>query len=101
MNVNDAIARLTYIAREDDSHITTADIVALEMAIKALQEQIVWHPYPKEMPNEVDRWYIVTYTNRVGFGYFTDELEWATEGITAWAELPKPYEEGAEDEDSD
>lgn len=39
MTREEALERLKYIAREDDSHITTADIESLEMAIKALEQK--------------------------------------------------------------
>lgn len=39
MEREEALERLKYIAREDDNHITTADIEALEMAIKALEQE--------------------------------------------------------------
>ena len=73
--------------------------VAKEMAIQALQEQIVWHPYPKEKPTEESEMYMVTtdcgeVENR--WWYYTFWVR-ATSKVVAWAELPKPYEEGAEE----
>ena len=71
---------------------------------------IEWHPYPKEKPTEDGR-YLVTIRMfcRDGFdeeyerrfvqedvfdlGYF-----WKA-GVIAWAELPKPYKEGADNDD--
>lgn len=79
--------------------------------IEAIKEGlgcIEWHPYPQEKPTEEGS-YLVTIRMfcRDGFdeeyerrfvqmdvfdlGYF-----WKA-GVVAWAELPKPYEEGAEE----
>lgn len=62
-----------------------------------------WHPYPQEKPN-VDGEYNVTlkYSKcTTTANYYTEYDEWRRGGfdrcITAWAELPKPYEEGAEE----
>lgn len=75
----------------------------LEAAEQRLKDSIVeWHPYPKEKPTE-ERYYLVTalrggehqvctawwIDETYRFGVFTDRVE-------AWAELPKPYEEGAD-----
>ena len=69
---------------------------------------IVWHPYPKEKPSDgFDNHYLVT--RGYGENYYVD-IGWLDEfgwhesnieanhiyGVTAWAELPKPYEEGAD-----
>lgn len=65
---------------------------------------IVWHPYPQEKPTREGEYYLVTalrggehqvctawwIDESYRFGIFTDR-------VTAWAELPKPYEEGAEE----
>ena len=70
---------------------------------------IVWHPYPQEKPSDgFDNHYLVTRgygeNHYVGIGWL-DEFGWHESnreanhiyGVTAWAELPKPYEEGAEE----
>ena len=68
------------------------------------EEGIKWHPYPKENPPRDDMSVLVTfYMNEqyhvaicywcdiiIGFGTVRD-------CIFAWAELPKPYEGGAEE----
>jgi len=66
-----------------------------------------WHPYPKEKP-KVDGDYNVTvkYSKCTATAYYeTENDEWRSDNgfyvsnrcITAWAELPEPYEEGAEE----
>ena len=82
----------------------------LEEAEQRLKDSIVdWHPYPQEKP--IDGFgnnYLVTI--RYGEKHYVD-IGWHDEfgwhkyhieanhiyGVTAWAELPKPYEEGAEE----
>ena len=107
MTREEAIKGLKYLVEYDDYGSLHTD--EIKMAIQALQEQIVWHPYPKEKPTEDGR-YLVTIRMfcRDGFdeeyerrfvqedvfdlGYF-----WKA-GVIAWAELPKPYEEGVDNE---
>ena len=95
---------------------------ALEMAIEALKHTpcyldspceyqnkdikiphtdcIVWHPYPQEKPTREDSYLVTLGDSDTGnlyvttSGYFYDRFTF--ECVTAWAELPKPYEEGAE-----
>ena len=68
---------------------------------------IEWHPYPQEKPS--DGYYNVTlkYSKCTATAYYnTENDEWhggngfgfyvPNRCITAWAELPKPYEEGEE-----
>lgn len=63
-----------------------------------------WHPYPKEKPTREDEYYLVTALR--GGEYHVCTTWWidetycfgvCTDSVTAWAELPKPYEEGAEE----
>lgn len=63
---------------------------------------IEWHPYPKEKPTE-EGGYLVTmkYGDKEAFvttSVFIVAYNSFCGGrfVTAWAELPKPYEEGAE-----
>ena len=68
---------------------------------------IEWHPYPQEKPTE-EGYHLCTVTDcpyRVHTFWYIDAEDGFGERlngweITAWAELPKPYEEGADDEDS-
>lgn len=73
---------------------------ALDYAIRDLEKpsRVDWHLYPKETPNKVDRWYMVTCNNsdRVGMDFLMDDSKWLVGNVIAWAELPKPYEEGVE-----
>lgn len=65
-----------------------------------MEQTIKWHPYPKEKPDHVGALYIITYIGmetgkpRVSTGHWC-RLGFGTD-VIAWAELPKPYEEGAE-----
>ena len=64
------------------------------------RDGIKWHPYPKEKPTEESEKYMVTtdcgeVENR--WRYYTFWVR-ATSKVVAWAELPKPYEEGADNE---
>lgn len=64
---------------------------------------IEWHPYPKEKPTE-DELYLVTLDyisgdRSVRISEFCNKKFFAASqwySVVAWAELPKPYEEGAE-----
>lgn len=60
------------------------------------ENQVIWHPYPKERPIEDDDYLItvkgkhikkVMKWNSVN-GYFNIYVN-----VIAWAELPEPYEE--------
>lgn len=98
--------------------IKTKTAEALEMAIESLKhipcyldspceyqnpdikiphtDCIVWHPYPKETPNDVGE-YLVTIDGKVTvedatyYGY-SGTYQFDTNNVTAWAELPNPYE---------
>ncbi len=72
---------------------------ALDIAIKALSEPI-WHPYPQDKPTE-EKSYLVTREGAIT-GNLYEKCKYFWEGfviggVIAWAELPKPYEEGAEE----
>lgn len=64
------------------------------------ESKIVWYKYPQEKPT-VDDQYIVSI--KLGKGSFTATADWKNvkgkfkdvfnEDITAWAEMPEPYEE--------
>ena len=64
------------------------------------ESKIVWRKYPQEKPT-VDDQYIVSI--RLGKDSFTATADWKNvkgkfkdvfeKDITAWAEMPKPYEE--------
>lgn len=64
---------------------------------------IEWHPYPKEKPTEDAKYVLVTIyegEKRVRTTWWIDDaIRFGVEDevITAWAELPKPYEEGADE----
>lgn len=65
---------------------------------------IEWHPYPKEKPEGENGYYLVTALrggeHQVCTAWWVDETYCFgifTDRVTAWAELPKPYEEGADD----
>lgn len=81
------------------------------------EDSIVWHPYPKEKPN-------VPTTDKASFGEYytvydflvTQKLTggvshvitsvyfngaFKANDVTAWAELPKPYEEVDDDENTE
>lgn len=77
---------------------------ALDYAIKEL-ETSSWHPYPKEKPDSLKNYlitmhYPVTDKYDIRVGWFGDwgwhiEDELYSDEVIAWAELPKPYKEGA------
>lgn len=67
-----------------------------------------WHPYPQEKP-DTEKDCLIT-TNLCNRGIYGVEVGWLGESgwhsgdelyphdeVVAWAELPKPYEEGAEE----
>lgn len=77
----------------------------LEAAEQRLKDSIIeWHPYPQEKPTE-EGIYLVTLENILGdrnvrvlefkSKTFWTASQWSS--VVAWAELPKPYEEGAEE----
>lgn len=55
---------------------------------------VKWHPYPEEKPPK-EGLYLITLkfgnTKDVSLGYLTKGIYSNT--LTAWAELPKPYED--------
>ena len=62
---------------------------------------IEWHPYPKEKPKENES-YLVTYEGYITGNSYVNISRYFWDGfvhrrVTAWAELPKPDEEGAEE----
>lgn len=88
-----------------DHWIHSDEVVTLEEEGRSRRmTYIEWHPYPKEKPTRESEYYLVTalrggehqvctawwIDEAYRFGIFTDR-------VTAWAELPKPYEEGAEE----
>ena len=73
-----------------------------EVRIALQEKQIVWHPYPKEKP-KVANWYLVTLDyedmdNFVSKKFWDGKTDLIWDCCIAWAELPKPYEEGADNE---
>ena len=72
-----------------------------------MEQTFKWHPYPLEKPQKNGR-YFVTRMRKVDFDIWNivtigtkDDSHWVYGGlITAWAEIPEPYKEGTEDEDS-
>lgn len=67
------------------------------------RDGIVWHPYPQDKPKEsndvlITKRGIVRIASMHGHIWVIAEDGKCVDdsGITAWAELPKPYEEGAE-----
>ncbi|MCR5466785.1 MAG: hypothetical protein K6F11_08140 [Lachnospiraceae bacterium] len=65
------------------------------------RDGIEWHPYPKEKPKENES-YLVTYEGYITGNSYVNISRYFWDGfvhrrVTAWAELPKPYEEGAEE----
>lgn len=71
---------------------------------KPYEEGIQWHPYPQEKPND-DREVLVTFREKFieiatyikEYSVFIDSRECMyIDRVTAWAELPKPYDGGAE-----
>ena len=98
IKVEDAIANLKYqILRFEKG---TEPYIALQMAIKALEESR-WIPVTERLPEE-DGDYLTTKINDfdepiLGMTYYRKGWGWSTSyKITAWMPLPKPYEEGAE-----
>lgn len=62
---------------------------------------IVWHPYPKEKPKENET-YLVTYEGYITGNSYVNISRYFWDGfvhrrVTAWAELPNPYEGGEAD----
>ena len=63
---------------------------------------IKWHPFPKDKP-KVANWYLVTLDyedmdNFVSKIFWDGKTDLIWDCCIAWAELPKPYEEGADNE---
>lgn len=63
--------------------------------------EVLWHQFPKEKPTEEYGYYLVTVADREaheaiwsdGF-YWDDEYDGSRiDEVTAWAEMPRPYEE--------
>lgn len=92
-----AISRiLDGIPLPEGAEILTAEAYS-DLCLRA-SRSVEWHPYPKEKPTKESKKYMVTtdcgeVENR--WWYYTFWVR-ATSKVVAWAELPKPYEEGAE-----
>lgn len=87
-------------------HLLYKSAITVDQYDKILRnlKGIEWHPYPKETPAGENGYYLVTalrggehivctawwIDESYRFGVFTDR-------VTAWAELPKPYEGGTEE----
>lgn len=63
---------------------------------------IEWHPYPRRKPTDEYGYYLVTIADREvheaiwSDGFYWDDgdlCECRIEDVTAWAEMPGPYEE--------
>lgn len=56
------------------------------------KNRVKWHPYPKEKPPK-EGLYLITLkfgnTKDVSMGYLTKDIYSNT--LTAWAEIPEPY----------
>ena len=97
-----------YIAEIKISENEMEEIV--RKAEQILKDSIVeWHPYPKEKPSESGYYLVTTDGIRndvIDIAWFDAEmsglLQWnKASDILAWAYLPKPYEEGAEEADAE
>lgn len=61
-----------------------------------------WHPYPKETPSYVGRYIVqrkdgtIEISDCEYYGY-SGTYQFDTNNVIAWAYLPDPYEEGAEE----
>lgn len=72
------------------------------------RDGIEWHPYPQEKPDSERDCLITThlgmgkYGVQAGWlgesGWHSDDELYYDDEVTAWAELPKPYKEGVENE---
>lgn len=57
------------------------------------REMIEWHKYPDEKPSPSDTMHLITH-KEIGvtdMWWLDTEWEWDDENITAWAEMPKGY----------
>lgn len=66
--------------------------------------QVNWHPYPKERPAKHET-YLVTvesvWGNRyVAFDFYRGRWDNFSRIVIAWAELPEPYEQEGEDNET-
>lgn len=91
-----------------DVEYNNCTLEELEEAEQRLKDSIIdWHPYPEEKP-DTDRDCLIT-TDNFQPGIYGVEVGWLGESgwhsgdelyyddeVTAWAELPKPYEKGTE-----
>ena len=88
---------------DEQKVINDRDKQALEMAIKALEQEPKWIPVSEKLPEHYQNILFSTKTDRVFEGrYFKDETEhqWYSfrdecfawnNVVTAWMPLPKPY----------
>lgn len=83
------------IRHDSDCWASTEEVYDL---VKAVDNIVIWHPYPQEKPTE-NGIYIVTVFPKdkkfVSCSHYHDLLGWdhfADDMVLAWAELPKAYE---------
>ena len=118
MTKDDAVFWLKQIKeryiRDGDEEFDRCRKEAIDMAVEVLPKQTIeWHPYPQEKPSD-ERELLVTYIETSYYGarreiriacydgtWYEPQECLRVDDVTAWAELPKPYEEGDDNADSD
>ena len=80
--------------KEEYSHRHLSNIPEPSAKKESRYAVIKWNPYPQEKPPK-EGLYLITLkfgnTKEVSMGYLTKDIYSNT--LTAWAELPKPYED--------
>ena len=71
--------------------------IALEIGIKALEQEPIWIPVSERLPeihNYMQEYIVTIKGNFIRIAFFTEtngKSWWSIDNVTAWMPLPKPY----------
>lgn len=109
MTREEAISWLVSLTEHEgeDIPIYDTDVEALNMAIKALEQEPRWVPVTERLPEESDDYLVTNGDVDVETAYFAHPKDyaisngewreiWYEDDVIAWMPLPQPYKAGSE-----